>query len=325
MRTIALLCLLLAATANAQDRSLVAEHAKFKARSNYTPQWSPDGKRLVFNSHIDGIWRVMVANVDGSDLHAITPPSQDSVEPTWSPDGKSIAFVIRNAEKVGDIYVMATDGSGVRSLTHEPADETMPRWSPDGKRIAYISKVSGKGALWIMKSDGSDQRELVDVKQYPVPWRFAWSPDGKQILFFSTTDGEAMSSKNQWQGYLVDVGSGKVTKAGLKLGRESNPSWNRAGLLLLDGNPDGSFASAKGQFEVFSTKVDGSEHRQLTRNTRNDWGPAWSADGKKIAYCSGFNDQYEIFIMNADGSEQRRVTYSVHPPDKMPQYEPGKD
>ena len=46
-------------------------------------------------------------------------------------------------------------------------------------------------------------------------------------------------------------------------------------------------------------RADGSDRHNLTRNAVNDWGPAWSPDGTKIAYCSGLENKYEIHVMNA--------------------------
>jgi Tol biopolymer transport system component len=50
----------------------------------------------------------------------------------------------------------------------------------------------------------------------------------------------------------------------------------------------------------------------LTENAVNDWAPAWSPDGSRIAFCSGMNNRYEIWVMDADGSNARRVTRLVY-------------
>jgi Tol biopolymer transport system component len=56
----------------------------------------------------------------------------------------------------------------------------------------------------------------------------------------------------------------------------------------------------------------GGEPRRLTSNRVNDWGPAYSPDGSRIAWCRGENDKYEIWLMDADGGGAQRVTRLVY-------------
>jgi hypothetical protein len=56
------------------------------------PAWSPDGRRIAFESYRDGTWRIWTAAADGSDAHTITSGSFDDREPHWSPDDSKIAF-----------------------------------------------------------------------------------------------------------------------------------------------------------------------------------------------------------------------------------------
>jgi TolB protein len=61
--------------------------------------------------------------------------------------------------------------------------------------------------------------------------------------------------------------------------------------------------------EIFVINADGSGLRRLTRNTLPDWEPAWSPDGKKIAWLSrGHRTRADIFVMNADGGDQQNLT-----------------
>ena len=53
--------------------------------------------------------------------------------------------------------------------------------------------------------------------------------------------------------------------------------------------------------------ADGSGQRRLTRNPAFDGGPAWSPDGRRIAFVSNRDGSYEVYVMNADGSGQRRL------------------
>ncbi len=89
------------------------------------PDWSPDGRKLVFSSNPGDGTHVYEVNSDGGGLAQITSgPSQDR-DPVWSPDGRKIAF-----DRGGDIPVMNPDGSGQQNITNSTAIESSPNWQP---------------------------------------------------------------------------------------------------------------------------------------------------------------------------------------------------
>ena len=69
-----------------------------------------------------------------------------------------------------------------------------------------------------------------------------------------------------------------------------------------------SARAASGDFEIFVMNADGSDVVRLTKSTGLDARPAWSPDGKKIAFTTNRDGNYEIYVMNADGSHPRNVT-----------------
>jgi len=159
------------------------------------PVWSPDGKKIAFQSVKDGNTEIYVMNADGSEQKNLTNnPAQDKY-PSWSPDGKKIAFV---SDKEGTnivpnaIYVMNTDGQDIRRLTYSDIGSfvsSFPSWSPNGKRIAFHSYRDRNHDIYVMKADGSEQKNLTNNPAYnDHPF---WSPDGKKIAFISLRDGSA--------------------------------------------------------------------------------------------------------------------------------------
>jgi serine/threonine-protein kinase len=64
----------------------------------------------------------------------------------------------------------------------------------------------------------------------------------------------------------------------------------------------------RGNHEVYVMNADGTDQRRLTHEQSNDFNPAWSPDGKRIAFTSQRDGGFDIFLMNADGSEQRALT-----------------
>ncbi len=71
------------------------------------------------------------------------------------------------------------------------------------------------------------------------------------------------------------------------------------------GNGNSSFSSDRdGNFEIYAMNVDDSGQTRLTTNTADDFEPAWSPDGTKIAFTSNRDGNYDTYSMNTDGSGQ---------------------
>ena len=156
--------------------------------------WSPDGKRLAFQSDRTGDVELFTMDADGSNVVQLTESAGEDWHPDWSPDGSKIAFV-SNRDLVGDqnanwdIYVMEADGSNVKPLTQTEEDEWRPVWSPDGQQLAF-AKRSDESAwdLFVMDTDGNNIVQLTDDPGNS--WEPVWSPDGKQLAFGSNRTGD---------------------------------------------------------------------------------------------------------------------------------------
>jgi Tol biopolymer transport system component len=185
---------------------------------NFLPAWSPDGSRIAY-VHTSGynhdIW---VMDADGSNPVRLTHDPDLDLNPTWSPDGGKLAFE-SNRTGSPEIYVMNADGSRVSRQTNSPGFDGSPAWSPDGRRIAFVSDRDGPG-IYLMESDGSDVRKLVESEQVG-PAEPAWSPDGAHLAYTSSPGREMGVAI-----YVIDLLSGH-TRALTDLGDLCCPSWSR--------------------------------------------------------------------------------------------------
>jgi len=119
------------------------------------PQFSPDGKRIVFESWRSGYFEIRACDITGSNCAQLTSLRGVAGAARWSPDGRYIAFEF-HPEEHSEIYLLKVDGSMVRLLTTLPgADNGGPNWSRDGKWIYFYSdRGGGPFQIWKTQLDG---------------------------------------------------------------------------------------------------------------------------------------------------------------------------
>ncbi len=256
-----------------------------------------------------------------------------------------------------DLWMASWDGSQQIRLTSMPeSSESSPRWSPDGRYLAFIAsrgdeEEKKKGAqVWLLNRAGGEAQKLTEIKGGVAD--YAWSPDGKRILlevndFDPNSDPEKKEGwkrkakppvvidryhfKQDREGYLgqlrthltlFDVESRQAEVITSGRFDETNPSWS----------PDGKFiAFVSNRTQDPDRNVDtnifvvearaGVEPRQLTTYTGRDGGrPAWSPDGKFIAYLQGEDERNTAYGLNRlaivpiEGGSPRLLTESLDRP-----------
>ncbi|MDI3340033.1 MAG: S9 family peptidase [Sphaerobacter sp.] len=223
-------------------------------------------------------------------------------DPQIAPDGQRVAYVVTEVdleEKCyrSAIWVATADGSERVRFTAGQRKDTSPRWSPDGRRLAFLSDRDGTTQLYVMPSDGGEPERLTDLK-YGVADP-VWSPDGAWIAFTSKVGPEGPVQQ-----------ADETEEDRRRAAARSDTKVIRSLKNRLDG--EGFFDERRRH--IFVVSATGGPPRQITDGDWDDTQPAWSPDGRAIAFVSRRGEDRErttfadVWVAPLDGSEPRRIT-----------------
>jgi TolB protein len=213
-----------------------------------------------------------------------------------------------------DIFSMNADGSDVRRLTTSPRGDRQPDWSPDARAIAYtIDKPDAVVNFEIarMAADGRNRRQLTTTATGEASSQPSWLPHGGGILF--RRSGPTSRVTTLWQmGLLGERPALRFAPPQTALYPTYSPDMARvayAGILSPTGDTD------RGIFTIEAG--DGSVRSLFDAPGAYDSAPAWSPDGRQIAFESnadlGGNPEHdmEIWVMGADGAGPQQRTFNA--------------
>src|SRR5215813_6930781 len=136
---------------NAQVERNFSIETLYMTRTVGRPDWSPDGKTIVFVTNISGRNNLWLVPSEGGWPIQLTVSDQRQTGPTWSPDGKWIAYMSDyDGDEQWDIFLVSPKTGKVVNLTStREIAETDPTWSPDGRYLAYLVKPKTSAAYEI--------------------------------------------------------------------------------------------------------------------------------------------------------------------------------
>lgn len=195
------------------------------------PAFSPDGKRLAFNTNRNGNSEIYIREMSNGSLFRLTEGIGASSQPAFSPDGTKIAFRYREGDLAG-IGLIDLDGTGFTRIIEGPAGGRIPggpSWSPDGTRIAFHKFIDGNWEIYTMDVDGTHQTNITNSPAYDISP--AWSPDGSRISFVS--DPNPNDGFYELEIYVVNPdGSDKIQLTN-NSAKDLDPSWTPDGIRIV--------------------------------------------------------------------------------------------
>ena len=254
-----------------------------------------DGERIRGPVADRGISNIYMADYDGARQQRVTISKSLDISPVWSPDGKSIAFSSWRSN-YQDIYVLFPyGGQEIQNPTKgTPAKQNyLPAWSPDGTKIAFTSNRDGNAEIYVMNRDGSNVQRLTNHPMIDVTP--TWSPTGTQLAFTSDRTGTP-------QIYIINADGTQLQQ----ITRESycdRPTWSPAPLNEI------AYSARSGGGNIikifdFATRST----RALTDNIGNNESPAFSPNGRHVAFVSSRAGKEQIFTIHRDGTGLRQIT-----------------
>jgi len=236
---------------------------------------------------------------------------RDVHEPQLSPDAKWLAYTVGTGQLKDDstkqrIWMLAIpDGSSPSepiALTSEDASSSHPRWSPDGKYLAFLSaRHDGKTQVWRLNRLGGEAEKLTDTAQDVDD--FLWSPDGHRmaLILRDPTSEELDEAKNKNKDDDdTDDDSDKKKKA--------DKPWVIDRLQFKE-DVHGYLDRRRTHIYVFDLAA--KSLKQITGGDFDDSEPAWSPDGKQIAFTSNrsapdpdANYNSDIWVVAADNADK---------------------
>ena len=155
----------------------------FEGNTNLAAAWTPDGKRITFQSNNAGPANLFWQLTDGSGgLERLTTSQSTQAPSSWSPDGRFLAFIEISPTTGYDIWVLRLSDRKAQPFLQTQFNETVPRFSPDGRWLAYVSDESGRYEVYVRPFPGPGGKWPISTEGGTEP---VWNPKGRELFYRS--------------------------------------------------------------------------------------------------------------------------------------------
>jgi dipeptidyl aminopeptidase/acylaminoacyl peptidase len=252
-------------------------------------------------------------------VHAQTPPVapravtlddyfqiREVSDPQLSPDGQWVAYSVKTPLLKDDknedrIWMVPLSGGEPVPMSAEGVSSSHPRWSPDGKYLAFLSsRNEGKTQVWLLNRLGGEAQRLTDTAQDVDD--FAWSPDSRRLALIlrdpSSEELEAAKDKDRDE------------KAAAQ--KEKKPKTQKPWVIdRLQFKEDEVGYLDRRRTHLYAFDVASKGVTQVTSGDYDDSEPAWSPEGKRLAFSSNRSTpdsdhsyNSDIWVVSADNSDK---------------------
>lgn len=228
---------------------------------------------------------------------------KDVDDPQLSPEGKWVAYTVATRDLKEDktksqIWMVSTAGGEAEPMTEKTASSSHPRWSHDGKYLAFLSaRDKGKTQVWTLNRNGGEAQQLTDMIQDVSD--FEWSPTGdKMVLVLRDPSPE-------------EIAAAKGKASGIEETKPQTPRPRVIDRLQFKRDEIGYLDRRRTHLYVLDTAT-----RKITQVTSGDYDddePAWSPDGRFLAFASNRtedpdrNFNSDIWVVAADNPDEGRT------------------
>ena len=271
----------------------ITHDAAMKAR----PSWSPDGGMLAYAQLNDsGHWDIWEVPALGGLPRKVV---LNAADPAWTPDGHSIVYQNLNDEQ---IWIAGTEGESAHTLVHGVPYrwETEPRVSPDGRIVAFAVRSTGGpyGELGIADVSTGAVRLLTNDNALALSP--AWSPDSRSIYFSSSRGGTV----NIWKIGADGRGLRQITAGE---GDDAEIDVSTDGKRLVFGTMRVNIGLSR--FDAQAKSGEPNVKVLTTDPARNEFGPAYSLNGTRIAFFTNLKgaENESIGVADANGGSATQL------------------
>jgi imidazolonepropionase-like amidohydrolase/Tol biopolymer transport system component len=306
------------------------------------PSWSPDSRFIVAKKHFTtrrslGTGEVWLYHVSGGDgVPLVKKPNEQHQkelgEPIYAPDGKSVYYTRNITPGAQFIYAQNsnTDLFNIERYDLETGEvstavsglggSVRPTPSPDGKKIAFVRRERTKSKLYVKDLTSGEERKVYDVLDQDVQETWAvtgvypnmdWTPDSRSIVFWAggkirRVDADGSNAReipfrvNDTRGAL-DAPHPQISVAPDRFATKM--------MRFAAVSPDGAQVVFESLGKLYIRPMAGGAARRLTGGAGMELFPAWSRDGRQIAYVDWTDAGLgHIYVAPAGGGAARRVT-----------------
>jgi TolB protein len=219
-----------------------------------------------------------------SPVDATTNPSSPAVA------GAVLFYSVRLDPELGvdnaDLYSVDPETGIERRLTLEARPDSYPAWSPDRNRIAFDSRRGdGNRNIWVLEPDATYTALTNDARDDGYP---TWSPDGTQLAWAAGSGGQ----REIWVMSALDGSGARRLTSGAD---DLLPSWSATGLIAFERR-----AGSNSEIWVVDPAGGGAAAR-ITLADGGGGDPAWSPDGRRLAFTRTVDGVDRIYTVDPDG------------------------